>query len=1183
MDRDELLAAVEARVDAEEEWAEQDPPPSGERPILAAEALAEARHLAAAMAADDLDARYILGWFHAHRYSVLPDGEEAEDFDTAMEMFAVCFIAEVEGLPQGMLTPIAWQAHHTALAMLGQAMASADPEPADQVVALWRRIVAATPEDDPSGSMFRNNLGVALQNRFNRRGERADLDAAVETHRAAVAAMLPDASEPAMILSNLGNVLQLRFVHGGSLDDLTGAIEANQAAASLSGSNPGMYLNNLGVALQNRFERLDTRPDLDAAIDAFQAALAVPATPFSDHPGTRSNLGSALRARFDRTGSPQDLDTAIETLRASVAATPTDHPKLGLRLNNLGISLQSRFKLAGAPTDLNEAVETLKAAVAATPPGHPNRGMHLSNLGNVLQNRFERTAGAADLEAAIEALYGAVAALPAGHPNLSPCLNNLAVALRSRFDRDGALADLDAAIDACRAAVAAIPAGQPTPPGMPLTTLGSLLLTRFNRAGAPADLDASVEAQESAVASLPADHPARIRCLNNLGTALYNRFLLSDTVDDLDAAIEAFRSAVAAVAPNSRDWLGCLDNLGTALRTRFMRARLRSDLDAAIDAHRQVVAAVGTDRPDRAKRLLSLGTTLRTRFEDSHAQGDRDAALSVLVQAAEYESAPPSVRIRAAREAATLAAPASAAALLEAAVLLLPEVAPRQLDRSDQQDALGGFAGLAADAAALALAAGTGEGGARRALRLLEAGRAVLLGQALDSRGDLTELRRLAPELAARFTDLRERLDESPTTTIENLGWQDRRTVGRTLLAEEFTQTLAQIRNLPGLGSFARPPAFEDLLEQARPGPIVTYNVSTYRSDALVLTTDGVAAIPLPGLAHDTLIEQITGFYLSLQSATSPHVSTTERAAAQRQLRTTLEWLWNAAAEPVLLFLGHTTAPPPDADWPRVWWVTGGLLGLLPLHAAGHHTDPPGPQRRTVLDRVVSSHTPTIRALRHARTPRPDAADRAFIVAMPTTPGLADDGVLPNVPAEVALLRAHMPGAEVLIDSADGDDALPTKANVLARLPHAAIAHFACHGAIDPANPSGSRLLLSDHETDPFTIAGLAPVNLDRARLAYLSACSTALSGGAGLADEAIHLAAAFQLAGFPHVIGTLWEIDDEIAVAIADTFYSHLRDTGPHLDTALAARALHEAVRTARDTYPRAPSLWAAHLHSGA
>ncbi|WP_275427319.1 CHAT domain-containing protein [Streptomyces sp. NEAU-S7GS2] len=145
--------------------------------------------------------------------------------------------------------------------------------------------------------------------------------------------------------------------------------------------------------------------------------------------------------------------------------------------------------------------------------------------------------------------------------------------------------------------------------------------------------------------------------------------------------------------------------------------------------------------------------------------------------------------------------------------------------------------------------------------------------------------------------------------------------------------------------------------------------------------------------------------------------------------------------------------------------------------------------------------------------------------------------------------------------------------------------HFACHAAHDPADPSKSLLLLHDHEYDPLTVADLAEMRLDSAKLAYLSACRTAFMGSVELIDEAIHLTSAFQLAGFPHVIGTLWEINDEMASRVAAAFYAELgMATSRHggLDTDGAARALHHTVRNIRDRYPKAPYLWAAHLHVG-
>jgi CHAT domain-containing protein len=80
-----------------------------------------------------------------------------------------------------------------------------------------------------------------------------------------------------------------------------------------------------------------------------------------------------------------------------------------------------------------------------------------------------------------------------------------------------------------------------------------------------------------------------------------------------------------------------------------------------------------------------------------------------------------------------------------------------------------------------------------------------------------------------------------------------------------------------------------------------------------------------------------------------------------------------------------------------------------------------------------------------------------------------------------------------------------------------------------------------------------------------------------------VHLVSAFQLAGFPHVIGTLWEINDRIAVQITQKFYRALSAGGAVLDTTAAAHALHRAVLHVRDKYPEVPSIWAAHIHTGA
>ena len=105
------------------------------------------------------------------------------------------------------------------------------------------------------------------------------------------------------------------------------------------------------------------------------------------------------------------------------------------------------------------------------------------------------------------------------------------------------------------------------------------------------------------------------------------------------------------------------------------------------------------------------------------------------------------------------------------------------------------------------------------------------------------------------------------------------------------------------------------------------------------------------------------------------------------------------------------------------------------------------------------------------------------------------------------------------------------------------------------------------------TVSALAQVDLAHAQLAYLSACSTADPGSLDLLDESIHLTSAFQLAGFPHVVGTLWPIDDRLAAEIAESFYTRLTPSPPgNPDPAQSAAALHHTIRTVRDRYPATP-----------
>lgn len=82
--------------------------------------------------------------------------------------------------------------------------------------------------------------------------------------------------------------------------------------------------------------------------------------------------------------------------------------------------------------------------------------------------------------------------------------------------------------------------------------------------------------------------------------------------------------------------------------------------------------------------------------------------------------------------------------------------------------------------------------------------------------------------------------------------------------------------------------------------------------------------------------------------------------------------------------------------------------------------------------------------------------------------------------------------------------------------------------------------------------------------LAYLSACRTGTNAARKLVDESINLVNACHLAGFTHVIGTLWKVSDQVCVDIAKRVYERLGDEG--LTDEAVSRGLHFAIRELRD-----------------
>jgi tetratricopeptide (TPR) repeat protein len=1045
----------------------------------------------------------------------------------------------------------------------------------DNAIEAYRQAIAAASEKQTRRAMYLSNLSAALLRRHRLVGSPEDADEAAESGRLAVGLLPVGDFYRTTALSNLGNALLARFERLGLRKDADEAIAAGRQAVAASAEHDpsrGMFLSNLGIALLGRYEGSGSPQDIDDAIQAGREAVA--ATP-EGSPGLAlylSNLSNALRARFWQSGTLPDVDEAIEAARQAAAISFADGPSRSGYLSNRGSALRSRFERSGWLPDLEQAIQAYREAIAATSQDDPLRPAYLSNLSNALRARHERSGARADLDEAVEAARQAVTALPEGHHNRALPLSNLATALLERYERSGSRADLDQAITTHYQAVDATPAG----PGhaRSLLNLAIALLTRYEWSGARPELEQAIAAYRQALAETPEDSPGRARFLSGISDALLNRYLRSGSLPDIDEAIEAGRQAVSAAPDDHPAHAVYLSNLGTVLRARYQRSGAPADLDDAIEASQRAVATVPEDDPARATCLLGLGIALVTRYEGSGALADLEKAIQASREAANVREAAPSLRMQAATIWARLSAAAArwqdATDGFKAAVSLLGRVAPRSLARGDQEHALQRVAGLANDAAACCIQAGL----PHLALELLEQGRGILLGQALDTRTDLTALAEQHPGLASQFATLRDALDQAslpgrrPLRLPESAeviagpeppAWLEAEKQRTT--AEAFERVITEIREQPGFAGFLHPLQVRDLQGAAADGTVVVVNVSVFGSHALILTGNQILdPLPLEEITPAHVADQVS---LLLQTVGNP----LNWIGLVDQLADLLAWLWDTIAGSVIDRIGLTGPPAEGAPWPRLWWCLPGLLSFLPMHAAGRHT-PPASQ--AVIDRAVSSYTPTLRALLHTRVARPATASPApdhglaLVVAMPHTAGAQD---LPGAEDEAKALLRHAGTAVLTLTGSQANHD-----TVIQALPAARWAHFACHGTTSLASPSESSLLLTGHQE--LTVLDIARLRLRDADLAYLSACSTA-QPGTRLADEAIHLASAFQLAGCRDVIGTLWPVDDRTAVQLAEHVYAAIADTG-------AAGALHAAIRFLRDQHPDRPITWASHIHIG-
>jgi tetratricopeptide (TPR) repeat protein len=984
-----------------------------------------------------------------------------------------------------------------------------------------RRAVAS----DPDRVRILANLAISLYSRYRCDSNKRDVNAAITHLRAVLRLLPPRHPDRPMVLGQLSMFLVGRR-EPGDLEDASRV--ARRALAATPRGKPGWAVNLAHVAEaelelfkdSNDKARLDSAIGMYAELTAERPLTSAGAIPF------HINYAVARLTRFGTDWSRRDdLDAALSGL-ADLAGRDLSEAPPGAELvvkSHLIQALSGRYQLAGDRADLvkiDELREDLDTRPDRALAGRA-RALVYDNAATASLAGYLRTGDLSLLDRAIREQQEALACTPPGDPNRPGLLGNLGLCrlLRHRERRGYAAGDRDDQAEGMRLAREAVTESSAggVYSAASAGILGTLVLEESMAAAAAgrpdlAGVDLAVDLLTMARDGMSPGDPQRAAAESKLSQGLGARSLLRGDTTGLRAAAADFRAAYAAMPPGSMVEPGMLGGLATLQLALAVSTRDPADAEQAVEAARQAVQA-GSDRHPASA------------FETALEWGAAMWQLGHMAAAGEAYAT---------------------------ALRIMHDLTRAQLTTPDKDASLGRARDVTARAT-VALALG---GQPEQAALAAETGRAVALSEAtgIEQARILDTADRDHPDLVLAYrqsaTELRRRQrDPAATLTAGQVTapWPrlddqaDARAARRALDA-----SIGDLERALGV-ELLRPPTPKSLHDAVHTAgvPVVYLVASEIGGTAVVVEPGGrVYAVPLPVLT-ESLVAEITGLWLRAAGEEKEDFGSADRAAAL---------MWTGVMEPVVRALD---------GWPQAALVPIGGLGIVPLHAASWQDD--DGTRRYAADVISLGYAPNARILavcgeRAARLP----ARPVLLVADPRSDEAVD--ALPAAVDECETLGRLLPDGDVLARLYHGDATRPA---VLYYLHRAAVMHFACHAVADRAQVLDSAVFLAGDGR--LTVRDLLRQQLPSARLAVLSACSSALIG-ADLQDEVVSLPSALVQAGVAGVVGSLWAVDDIATAALLARFYELWLTGGTSAPAALAAaqRWLRSATNgEIQDRYP--------------
>lgn len=203
------------------------------------------------------------------------------------------------------------------------------------------------------------NLALALNKRFQLRGQVSDLDRVIHSLEVVARELDPARTDSIQARISLASALRARASAREELGDVDRAIEIyRELLSSVAGhaTHERITLNNLNTALRTRFELAGRVPDIDEAIALGRASLALSEIPDADLWEWHQNVARSLMARHGRLRKEKDIEEAIELLERTVSADAASPATRSAAKANLGSAWLGRFHATGRLEHLRAAL-----------------------------------------------------------------------------------------------------------------------------------------------------------------------------------------------------------------------------------------------------------------------------------------------------------------------------------------------------------------------------------------------------------------------------------------------------------------------------------------------------------------------------------------------------------------------------------------------------------------------------------------------------------------------------------------------------------------------------------------------------------------------------------------------------------------------------------------------------------